>query len=46
MEANRSHSPQAEVRGETTITTHSEDGGSFPSARMLAAEAFVIALFP
>lgn len=22
MEANRSHSPQAEVRGETTITTH------------------------
>lgn len=46
MEATKSHSPEAEVWGETTITTHSEDGGSFPSARMLVAEAFIIALFP
>lgn len=47
MEAIQSHLPKAEVWGETTaITTRSEGGGSFPSARMLAAEAFIIALFP
>lgn len=46
MEAVRSHSPKAEVWGETTITTPAGDGGSFLSARMLAAEAFIIALLP
>lgn len=42
----KSHSPEAEVWGETTLTTLLEDSGSFPSARMLAAETFVIAVFP
>lgn len=43
MEAIKSHSSEAEVRGETTIAVQ-WDGGSFPSARMLAAETVIIAL--
>lgn len=42
----KSHLPEAEVWGETTLTTLFEDSGSFSSARMLAAETFVIAVLP
>lgn len=44
MDAMKSHLSEAEVWGETTIAVQ-WDGGSFPSAKMLAAETVIIALF-